>query len=501
MKYIVWFKELDKNSIPIAGGKGANLGEMYNLGLPIPPGFCITAQTYNQFIEEAGIKTKINSLLKNLDINNTAKLQQTAEEVQKLIVSTKISSDIEEAIKHAYEILGSDVRKASELIDSKETFVAVRSSATAEDLPEASFAGQQATFLNVKGKTEVVKAVRDCWASLFTARAIYYRQKNKFPHDKVLISAIIQVMVNSEQSGVMFTVNPATNNPAEIVIEAIYGLGEYVVGGKVNPNLYLVDKKTRTIKTAEIKKQEVGLFRDEKGNNLERSIPAHQQKQQVIPDTIIKELARYGQKIETHYGQPQDIEWAIEKGEVFIVQTRAVTTFKEMKEERPVIQEEVGNGWAMLHFEKADVNFVGIFPFLKQQVAREMLKRGVKIMLIVPCKSDNFLVDVLRDRYLGRLYNEGINIYYYKPSVLHAKLLIVDDKFFLLGSSNIDYRSFIYQYEINFFGKNIHIISALKNHFEETLSQSELFNYSEWKKRSSLIKTLELFMHSIRKFL
>ncbi|MBS3075867.1 phosphatidylserine/phosphatidylglycerophosphate/cardiolipin synthase family protein [Candidatus Pacearchaeota archaeon] len=131
----------------------------------------------------------------------------------------------------------------------------------------------------------------------------------------------------------------------------------------------------------------------------------------------------------------------------------------------------------------------------------EAIKRGVKIMLIVPCKSDNFLVDVLRDRYLGRLYNEGINIYYYKPSVLHAKLLIVDDKFFLLGSSNIDYRSFIYQYEINFFGKNIHIISALKNHFEETLSQSELFNYSEWKKRSSLIKTLELFMHSIRKFL
>ena len=350
MKYIVWFKELDKNSIPIAGGKGANLGEMYNLGLPIPPGFCITAQTYNQFIEEAGIKTKINSLLKNLDINNTAKLQQTAEEVQKLIVSTKIPSDIEEAIKHAYEILGSDVRKASELIDSKETFVAVRSSATAEDLPEASFAGQQATFLNVKGKTEVVKAVRDCWASLFTARAIYYRQKNKFPHDKVLISAIIQVMVNSEQSGVMFTVNPATNNPAEIVIEAIYGLGEYVVGGKVNPNLYLVDKKTRTIKTAEIKKQEVGLFRDEKGNNLERSIPAHQQKQQVIPDTIIKELARYGQKIETHYGQPQDIEWAVEKGQIYIVQSRAVTTFKENKPREEAVLEK---GQIILHGDTA----------------------------------------------------------------------------------------------------------------------------------------------------
>ena len=329
MKYITWFKELSKDSIPVAGGKGANLGEMFNLGLPVPPGFCITAQTYKKFIEDSGIKNKISGFLKKLDISNTGKLQEAADQIQKLITSTKMPSDIEEQVKHAYEILGTDLRKAADLVKSKEVFVAVRSSATAEDLPEASFAGQQATFLNIKGQNKVVKAVRDCWASLFTARAIYYRQKNKFSHDKVLISAIVQTMVNSEQSGVMFTVNPATNNPTEIVIEAIYGLGEYVVGGTVSPDLYIVDKNTRKIKAIEVKTKSIGLFRDERGNNRELSIPEHQQKQQVIPDTVIKELARYGTKIELHYGKPQDIEWAIEKGIIYIVQSRVVTTLKQ----------------------------------------------------------------------------------------------------------------------------------------------------------------------------
>src|SRR3989344_2780100 len=329
MKYITWFKELSKDSIPVAGGKGANLGEMFNLGLPVPPGFCITAQTYKKFIEDSGIKNKISGFLKKLDISNTGKLQEAADQIQKLITSTKMPSDIEEQVKHAYEILGTDLRKAADLVKSKEVFVAVRSSATAEDLPEASFAGQQATFLNIKGQNKVVKAVRDCWASLFTARAIYYRQKNKFSHDKVLISAIVQTMVNSEQSGVMFTVNPATNTPTEIVIEAIYGLGEYVVGGTVSPDLYIVDKNTRKIKAIEVKTKSIGLFRDERGNNRELSIPEHQQKQQVIPDTVIKELARYGTKIELHYGKPQDIEWAIEKGIIYIVQSRVVTTLKQ----------------------------------------------------------------------------------------------------------------------------------------------------------------------------
>lgn len=328
MSHVVWFKDLRKDSIAIAGGKGANLGEMFNLGLPVPPGFAITAQTYKQFIEQTGIADKIQQWLKGLNIEDTEKLQQVATQIQNLIISTKIPEEIVEEIKDNYELLDAlgFKQKAHALVDASEVFVAVRSSATAEDLPQASFAGQQATFLNIKGKENVVAAVRACWASLFTARAIYYRQKNNFGHDKVLISAIIQRMVNSDRSGVMFTINPTTNDHSEIVIESVYGLGEMIVSGEVNPNLYVVDKATRKIKKMEIKKQEVGLFRNSAGRNEKRSIAPELQTRQISPDSEVLELARLGKKIEDHYGLPQDIEWAVEKGQIFIVQSRAVTT-------------------------------------------------------------------------------------------------------------------------------------------------------------------------------
>ncbi len=207
----------------------------------------------------------------------------------------------------------------------------------------ASFAGQQATFLNVKGKENVVKAVLACWASLFTARAIYYREKNKFDHLKVLISAIVQKMVDAEKSGIMFTINPATNSPDEVVIEAIFGLGEMIVGGEVNPNTYLVDKNARSIKKMEVRKQEVGLFRNERGANEKKAIPKSMQERQVLDEKQIHELARLGKKLEEHYGRPQDVEWAVERGEIFIVQTRAITTFKpKWAGERSVIAEEAG---------------------------------------------------------------------------------------------------------------------------------------------------------------
>lgn len=331
MSYIVWFKDLNKNNISVAGGKGANLGEMYNLGLPVPPGFAVTAQTYQEFIEKTGIRDEIRSLLQGLDVEDTEKLQDVASKIQTLILSTPMISEIGEEIENNYELLGASVKKAQSLISNNDVFVAVRSSATAEDLPEASFAGQQATFLNVRGKENVVKSVLACWASLFTARAIYYRVKNNFDHMKVLISAIVQKMVNSDQSGIMFTINPSTNIENEIVIEAIYGLGEMIVGGEVSPDLYIVDKVSREIKKMEVKKKEFGLFRDEDGVNVKMSIPREEQTRQVLPDSLIKELARLGKKIESHYGSPQDIEWAVEKGTLYIVQSRAVTTFKPKK--------------------------------------------------------------------------------------------------------------------------------------------------------------------------
>ncbi len=343
MSYVVWFKDLNKDSIAIAGGKGANLGEMTQLGMPVPYGFAVTAQTYKEFIEKTKIKDKILRLLQGLDVEDNERLQETANNVQKLIVSTPIPEEMREEFMDNYELLGASRKKANDLVAPQEIFVAVRSSATAEDLPSASFAGQQATYLNVKGKENVVKAIRACWASLFTARAIYYREKNQFDHEKVLISAVVQKMVNSDKSGIMFTINPSTNNSQEIVIEAIYGLGEMIVGGEVNPNLYLLDKKTLAIKKMEVRKQELGMFRNEIGENVKLKIPKNEQERQILDEKNIVELARLGKKLEEHYGRPQDIEWALEGSSLFIVQTRAVTTFKQAaEEERPGIKEEEG---------------------------------------------------------------------------------------------------------------------------------------------------------------
>ncbi|MDP3640059.1 MAG: phosphoenolpyruvate synthase, partial [Nanoarchaeota archaeon] len=339
-KYVVWFKDLDKDSLPLAGGKGVNLGIMFNLGLPVPGGFSVTTQAYKEYLERTKIREKIAQLLQGLNVEDTDTLQKIAEQVQLLILKTPIPEDIAEEIRLNYELLGAERKKAAELVDAKDVFVAVRSSASAEDLPTASFAGQQATFLNVKGKEPIVAAVLACWASLFTARAIYYRAKHGFDHMKVFISAIVQKMVNAEQSGVMFTINPATNHADEIVIEAIYGLGELIVGGEVNPDLYIVDKKTREIKKIEVRKKDFGLFRNEGGKNEKKEIPKELQARQVIPDTFIQELARLGKKLEEHYGKPQDVEWAIEKGQVYIVQTRAVTTFAAEVKTESVMTEE-----------------------------------------------------------------------------------------------------------------------------------------------------------------
>ncbi len=298
---------------------------MYNLGLPIPPGFFVTAQTYKEFIEKTGVVHEIKRHLAKLNVEDTADLQQRANQIQKLIVTTPVTDQIKQDILEAYSALNTETM----FTKGDDVFVAVRSSATAEDLPEASFAGQQATYLNVRGKDQLIKAIRMCWASLFTARAIYYRTKNNFDHMKVLICVVIQKMVNADQAGVMFSVNPATNNRGEIVIEAVHGLGETAVSGSVNPDIYIVDKEEMLIKSRALKMQKWGLFRDKEGKNVKQTIPEHIDKQQVITDEEIIELAKYVKQLEDHYKKPQDSEWAIEKEKVYIVQTRAVTTLKE----------------------------------------------------------------------------------------------------------------------------------------------------------------------------
>ncbi|MBW2982459.1 hypothetical protein KY343_06275 [Candidatus Woesearchaeota archaeon] len=308
-KNIVWFKDLSIKDIDIAGGKGSSLGEMYDI-MPIPNGFVVSAQAYEKFAKE--INNKIFPIL-NIDVEDSAKLEKAAKEVQKIILNAKIPQDIIDDIKAEYKKLGG--------------FVACRSSATAEDLPEASFAGQQATYLNVKGENNVVDAVKKCWASLFTSRAIYYRVVNNFKHEDVLIAVVVQRMVNSQKAGVMFTVNPITNMRTELVIEGAFGLGEMVVSGEITPDLYIVDKNKLEIKQKNVNEQEIGLFRDKKGNNVKLKIknPA----EQVLTDKQVRDLAILGMAIEKHYNKPEDIEWAVDEDDkIYILQSRPITTLK-----------------------------------------------------------------------------------------------------------------------------------------------------------------------------
>ena len=327
MKTVVWFKEVGKEDVPLVGGKGANLGEMTRAGFPIPPGFIVTSEAYFHFIKTSGLDKKIFPLLDDLDVEDTAKLEETAKKIQDMIVSAEVPPEIAEDIKRAYEELS---KKATSPLKPKPIWVAVRSSATAEDLPQASFAGQQATYLYVKGADNVVEHVKKCWASLFTARAIYYRTKQGFDHRKVGIAVVVQKMVNSEVSGVMFTAHPVDGSPV-IIIEAAYGLGEAVVSGMVTPDEYVVDKKTLRIKEKKISKQRKMVVQKPEGGTEEVDVPEELQEKQKLPDEKIIELAALGKKIEEHYGFPQDIEWALEHGKLYIVQSRNITTIGKEK--------------------------------------------------------------------------------------------------------------------------------------------------------------------------
>jgi len=335
---IAWLRELNKDSIPVAGGKGAQLGEMYNSDFPVPPAFVVTAQAYKEFLSMNHLDYKIKNILNGLDVDNTKQLIQASDIIKEIIVNEGMSSSLKSEVIEAYNILNvnenvlSVSKNVLDLIKNGRgnAFVAVRSSATAEDLLEASFAGMQETFLNIKGEKNLIIAIKKCWASLFTPRAIFYRIKNNFPHEKVLIAVVVQKMINADRSGVLFTANPGTNNKNEIVIEAGFGLGEAIVSGAINPDLYILDKNSLKLKIKEIKKQKLKIIRDENtGETVRKNIPENEQGQQVLSESEIYKLGELGKKIDEHYGKPQDIEFAIEKSRIYIVQSRPVTTLKD----------------------------------------------------------------------------------------------------------------------------------------------------------------------------
>ncbi|MBN1262990.1 MAG: phosphoenolpyruvate synthase [Candidatus Pacebacteria bacterium] len=316
-KYILWFDEIDKEDLSLVGGKGANLGEMIAADLPVPPGFVVAVKAYREFLSQNQIQPKIKEILKSCDRNDPESFQTASDKIKKIILRGKIPPLIAREIMQAYLKLNHGL---------KNVLVAVRSSATAEDLPGASFAGQQATFLNIRGESAVVDRVRACWASLFESRAIFYRQEQGFDHFKVSIAVPVQEMIQSEISGVMFTIDPITSEKNRILIEAIYGLGELIVRGEVIPDRYIVDRRKMKLIHKTIGNQSIQLIKVG-DSTRRRRVPAQQREKQKLADSKVIELAKIGSKIHQHYYFPQDIEWGLKKNKFYILQTRPVTSF------------------------------------------------------------------------------------------------------------------------------------------------------------------------------
>ncbi|MBM4140835.1 MAG: phosphoenolpyruvate synthase [Nitrospira sp.] len=338
--FVLWFKDLGKDDIPLVGGKCANLGELYGqIGVPVPNGFAVSAYAYKVFLEKTGANKKIDALLFDINTDDLKSLQEVSEQIRKYIESLPIPKEIESSILKAYDRLCTQRKK-------KNVAVAVRSSATAEDLPGASFAGQQDTFLNVDKKM-LLKRVHECWGSLFTPRAIAYRKEKGFAHDQVLISVGVQELIESYVSGVMFTMEPVSGDKDKAVINASWGLGEAVVSGSVTPDEYVVEKNTLHIVGKEIFKKDKQIVSDKRGSTKWVTVPKNMQDKPALTDKEIARLVQYGVQIENHYKFPQDIEWAKDKGgHIFILQARPVTvgvTTEEMKkkERRDFMEQDI----------------------------------------------------------------------------------------------------------------------------------------------------------------
>ena len=317
---ILWLEEVRKEDIISVGGKGASLGEMASIGLPVPKAFMVTAQAFRRFLIETGLEKKIFASYERLDVENNEALEKTANGAKAMVLKAKIPS----ALKN-------DIRKAYKKMDTEDLIVAVRSSATAEDLPDASFAGQQETYLNIKGEAALLEAVQKCWASLYGARAIYYRARQGFDDHTVNISVVVQQLVHSEKAGVMFTSHPITGEPLTI-IEGSWGLGEAVVSGSVSPDKYVFDQRSEKVVDVLVSNKLVEIIADGVNGTKLVDVVGARQNAQVLSEEEISKLATYGKIAENHYGIPQDVEWGIMDGTIYILQSRPITTIGNKKE-------------------------------------------------------------------------------------------------------------------------------------------------------------------------
>lgn len=328
---VLWFNELHREDVNLVGGKSSSLGEMTSsMDVPVPYGFATTARAYRYFMHQTKLNDKVNALLESIkDYENSDELHTTCQQIRDLIISATMPEDLANDIKQAYAEL-------AKKMGQDDSFVAIRSSATAEDLPNASFAGQQESYLNIKGAADVVNRVQQCYSSLFTDRATYYRHKQHFPHEKVALSAAVQMMVFSKASGIMFSVNVANGDASKIVIDAIYGLGEYIVLGKVTPDHFVIDKQSMKIVEKNIIKQPIELMRIPNGGTKEQAVPTELQEQPVLTDNQVIELAGYAKEIERHYGCYMDMEYALDTNtnRLWIVQARPETVWSRRNKEK-----------------------------------------------------------------------------------------------------------------------------------------------------------------------
>ncbi len=312
-EFVAHFLELGMDDVARAGGKGAQLGEMFNAGLPVPPGFVVLTASFDMFMHDNNLDSKIYKLIEKVNEKDTHELERVSKEIKEMILAAKIPSSVEKSVHDEFKKL-------------KAEFVAVRSSATAEDASTASWAGELDTFTNITFDS-LVHSVRKCWASLFSPRAIFYRIEKNLRHEEVSVGVVVQKMIQSEIAGVAFTVHPVTKDFGKIVIEGAWGLGESVVSGSVTPDNYIVDKNGWFIDSIEVASQEHMLTKVE-GKTTKIQVPEHKKEMQKLSGQQIIELAKMCKKIEEYYKHPQDIEWALEANKLYLLQTRPITTLK-----------------------------------------------------------------------------------------------------------------------------------------------------------------------------
>lgn len=314
MKYLSNFTKITKNNTELVGGKGSSLAEMVRKDFSVPNGFVIFVTAFKRFLEEARLNVEIDSILDSIIHNQISTIEVASERIQTLILQAEVPNDIEIEIRDSFKSL--DVQ-----------FVAVRSSATDEDSASAAWAGQLESYLNTT-EENLLGNVKKCWASLFTSRAIFYRLQKKLLQCKISVAVVVQKMVESEKSGVAFSVHPITRDKNQLIIEAAFGLGEAVVSGQVTPDSYVVEKQQLRIIDKDIQLQLRGLYRAKNGGNEWRNIFEDQGEKQVLSDINILKLSKTILQIEEYFGFPVDVEWAMENNEIYILQARPITTLK-----------------------------------------------------------------------------------------------------------------------------------------------------------------------------